>query len=152
MHSAIRRISLAAILLMLASPALGRTATQSNSPQGTGEAASQERKETSVDAEVSAGSARKASTNGPRKHTTLAQTKAAAVQRTSTSKHRTAQLKTGQLTSGQSAKLQTKQTTMHRAVPTDGDDASNQSAAGAKAKSSKPSNDIHLKKHNARMF
>lgn len=151
MHSAIRRISLATLLLMLALAACAKTAAQSNSPQGTGEATSQERKETSVDAEVSAGSARKVSAHSPRKHTAPAQTKTAGVQRTSASQHRTAQLKTGQLTSGQSARLQSKQTTMHRTVPADGDDTSNQ-PANAKTKTSKPGNDIHLRKHNARMF
>jgi hypothetical protein len=145
---------LAAVFCTLAVPALAQNSA--------GEAANLERKETGVDAEehpMRSDSARKA-TPANRHNARVAAThlathpKSAAVQRAATQQHSTAKLKTGQLTSGQSAKLRTKPTTLHREVHQDRED-NGQQAPGEKSKDdqqTKTSNDIRLKKHNARMF
>ena len=68
--------------------------------------------------------------------------------------HRTAELKTGQMTTRQAAHLETKETSLHREIHSDREqdagkltpeDQSNQPQ-------NKNTNQIHLKKHNARMF
>ncbi len=165
MQTVIRQVFLAAVLCTLAVPALARytasspgagTVVAATGPQQTeGEAANLEKKETSVDAEVHPDTERKATAPSMHKnHIATTHPKVAAVQRTGTSQHSGAKLKTGQLTSGQSAKLQTKQTTMHPEVHQDREE-NGQQTAGEKAKvhqQDKTTNDIRLKKHNARMF
>jgi hypothetical protein len=170
MQTTLKQMFLAAVLSTLAVPALARNAASGHetsgaimpagSQQTAGEAASLEKKETGVDAEeppVRRDNSRKATAASAHKSSVAtAHPKAAAVQRTGTRQHGTAKLKTGQLTSGQSAKIQAKQTTFHGEVHPDREDNASNRAAVEKAKlnpqQDKPSNEIHLKKHNARMF
>jgi hypothetical protein len=172
MRTTIKQAFLAAILCTLAVPALawntahnkatGSAIMSTSAQQTEGEAANLEKKETGVDAEehpVRQDNARKVTPAN--RHTTRVaaahrstRPKAAVVQRAATQQHSTAKLKTGQLTTGQAAKLQTKQTTLHREVRQDREDNSGP-MAGEKNKvnqQNKTSNEIHQKKHNARMF
>lgn len=160
MQIVISRMFLAAVLCTLALPALARNAASGNgtgsvvaaagAQQTEGEAANLEKKETSVGAEMHPANSHKATAASTHKnHVATTHPKAAAVRRTGTQQHSTAKLKTGQLTSGQSAKLKTKQTTLHR------EDNGGPQSAGEKTnvnQQNKTSNDIRLKKHNARMF
>ena len=173
MYTANKKIFLAAVLCALAVPALPQNTARNNDPgsavvapgprQTEGEAANLEKKETGVDTEAlpvrhdHAGKRPAASAHNARLAATHSiHPKAAVVQRAATPQHGTAKLQTSQLTSGRSAKLQTRQTTLHRAVDPDREEDGGQLSAGEETKvnhqQNKPSNEIHQKKHNARMF
>lgn len=179
MHTAIKRTFLAAVLCALAVPARARnkdTGVVLAGPQQTaGEAANLEKKETGVNAEEhpmrqdNAGKRTVASHQKPRQtHLSKAigrdphKTGAAATHpkaevgqhAANQQKHVAAGLKTGQLTSREAAKLQTKRAALNRQVQSE--ENGGQQRAGEKAKvnhqPNKTSNEIHQKKHNARMF
>ncbi len=179
MHTGIKRTFLAAVLCALAVPACARnkdTGVVLAGPQQTaGEAANLEKKETGVNAEEhpmsqdNAGKRTVASHQKPRQthilkaidrdphKTGVAAThpKAEVGQHAANQqKHVAAGLKTGQLTSGEAAKLQTKRAALNREVQSE--ENGGQQRAGEKAKfdhqPNKTSNEIHQKKHNARMF
>jgi hypothetical protein len=152
------------------------TGVMPSGPQQTaGEAANLEKKETGVNAEEhpmrqdNAGKRTAASHQKPRQthiskaidrdkhnaHVANTNAKTEVGQRAQNQQKRVAAgLKTGQLTSGEAAKLQTKRAAFNREVQ--GEENGGQLTAGEKAKvnhqQNKTSNEIHQKKHNARMF
>ena len=65
--------------------------------------------------------------------------------------HHSAELKTGQLTSRQAAHLETKEAALHHQIHSDREPDSPEQASET-ATQDKNTNQIHLKKHNARMF
>lgn len=143
--------------------ATGSAIVSTSAQQPEGEATNLEKKETGVDAEehpVRQDNARKAAPANRQNARVAAayrstHPKPAVVQRAGTRQHSAATLKTGQLTNGRPAKLHTKQATLHREVRQDREDNSRQQTAGEKNKvnqQNKASNEIHQKKHNARMF
>jgi hypothetical protein len=71
----------------------------------------------------------------------------AAVANASTAGKHAASLKTGQLTSGGTAHLETKETSLHHEIHSDREETGQ-----AAPQPDKTTNQIHLKKHNARMF
>jgi hypothetical protein len=60
-----------------------------------------------------------------------------------------ASLKTSQLTSGGTAHIETKESSLHREIHSDREETG---SAPATPQPNKTTNQIHLKKHNARMF
>jgi hypothetical protein len=179
MQTAIKRTFLAAVLCALAGPARAQNKDAGVVPAGpqqtAGEAANLEKKETGVNAEEhpmrqdNAGKQTTANHQKPRQaHLSKAigrdqhnarvantSSKTEVGQRAQNQQKRVAAgLKTGQLTSSEAAKLQTKRAALHREVQ--GEENGGQLTAGEKAKvnhqQNKTSNEIHQKKHNARMF
>ena len=68
--------------------------------------------------------------------------------------HRTAKLKTGQLTTRQAAHLETKETSLHHPIHSDREQDGGKLTPEDETnpQQDKSTNQIHLKKHNARMF
>jgi hypothetical protein len=67
--------------------------------------------------------------------------------------HRTAKLKTGQLTTSKAAPLETKEAALHHQIHSDREqDSAKVSPETQTDPQDKNTNQIHLKKHNARMF
>ena len=67
--------------------------------------------------------------------------------------HRTAQLKTGQLTTRHAAHLETKEASLHHQIHSDREqDGKLSEGAESQTQPNKTTHEIHLKKHNARMF
>jgi hypothetical protein len=68
--------------------------------------------------------------------------------------HRTAKLKTGQLTTRQAAHLETKQASLHHPIHSDREQDGGKLTPEDQSnpQQDKSTNQIHLKKHNARMF
>ncbi len=72
-----------------------------------------------------------------------------------TRQHRAPELKTGQLTPGQAAHLETKEASLHHQIHSDREQDGKpapEDQAQTSAQQNKTTNQIHLKKHNARMF